>query len=83
MSDRAIRAFHYTRLTDDEVEIFLRRDTELSTPLTLRVRLDAQVAAGHPGTIGRPAIPAKPFQQRSVGGALKQVLDGLTPDPDR
>ncbi|MDW9652901.1 hypothetical protein GOA97_00055 [Sinorhizobium meliloti] len=46
MEMRAIRAFHYTRLTDDEIANLTRNGLHLSTPETLRDRLDAVVTAG-------------------------------------
>ena len=45
MEARVIRAFHYTRLTDDEVACLSRNGPHLSTPETLRDRLDAVVAS--------------------------------------
>lgn len=41
-----IRAYHYTRLTDQEVEDLRRSGIHLSTPETLQHRLDALVASG-------------------------------------
>ncbi|PIW28678.1 MAG: hypothetical protein COW30_06925 [Rhodospirillales bacterium CG15_BIG_FIL_POST_REV_8_21_14_020_66_15] len=46
MEMRTIRAFHYTRLTDDEVENILEAGIQVSTPETLRQRLDAIVSSG-------------------------------------
>lgn len=46
MAARTIRAFHYTRLTDEEVTALRRSGVYLSTPETLRRRLDALVASG-------------------------------------
>jgi hypothetical protein len=46
MQRRIIRAFHYTRLTDREVETINRKGVHLSTPETLRRRLDGLIAAG-------------------------------------
>jgi hypothetical protein len=45
MQARTIRAWHYTRLTDAEVDIIRRDGIYLSTLETFRRRLDAQVAA--------------------------------------
>jgi hypothetical protein len=45
MHSRTLRAWHYTRLTETEVEIMLRDGIYLSTPASLRARLDARVAA--------------------------------------
>lgn len=46
MSARTLRAYHYTRLTDQEVEDLHRSGIHLSTPETLQRRLDALVASG-------------------------------------
>jgi hypothetical protein len=46
MQQRTIRAFHYTRLTDDEVATLLGDGIHLSTPASLQRRLDDVVAAG-------------------------------------
>ena len=46
MQARVIRAFHYTRMTDAEIAILHREGIQLSTPETLRARLDALVATG-------------------------------------
>jgi hypothetical protein len=46
MGTRTIRAFHYTRLTDDEVTNLLQSGIHVSTPETLRQRLEAVVASG-------------------------------------
>jgi hypothetical protein len=46
MERRTIRAFHYTRLTDDEVVTLQRDGIHLSTPASLQSRLDDIVAAG-------------------------------------
>ncbi len=45
MQERTIRAFHYTRLTDVEVETLTREGIQLSTPSTLQRRLEDMVAA--------------------------------------
>ena len=46
MDGRTIRAWHYTRLTDREVDTLCRYGIHLSTPASLRGRLDAIVADG-------------------------------------
>jgi hypothetical protein len=46
MEQRQIRAFHYSRLTDDEVTLLERDGIHLSTPATLKHRLDNIVSAG-------------------------------------
>ena len=45
MLSRTIRAYHYTRLTDQEVKDLHRSGIHLSTPETLQHRLDALVAS--------------------------------------
>ena len=47
MDVRTIRAWHYTRLTDREVEALTRAGVRLSTPDSLRRRFDAIIADGH------------------------------------
>lgn len=46
MEERTIRAWHYTRLTDDEAEFLKANGIHMSDLVFLRRRLDAQVAAG-------------------------------------
>lgn len=46
MERRVIRAWHYTRMTDAEVDTLRQEGIHLSTPESLRRRLDAVVAAG-------------------------------------
>jgi len=60
---RTIRAWHYTRLTDSEVEALRRDGPHLSTPETLRQRLGALVEGGQldSGLVDR-LIAASPFQ---------------------
>src|SRR5579863_10375508 len=43
MRSRTMRAWHYTRLTAAEVEILRTEGVHVSTPATLRTRLDLQV----------------------------------------
>lgn len=58
----AIRAFHYTRLTDDEVADIRQSGIRLSTPETLRLRLDTLVAAGNlSADIANQLYDASPF----------------------
>ncbi len=45
IGSRTIRAFHYTRLMNDEVATLLKDGIHVSTPQTLRQRLDALVAS--------------------------------------
>lgn len=46
MNERTIRAWHYTRMTDDDVARMRVEGIRLSTPALLRERLDRLVAAG-------------------------------------
>lgn len=46
MRERMIRAWHYTRLTEDEVSFLRERGIYLSTIESLRERLERQVTAG-------------------------------------
>jgi hypothetical protein len=46
METRTIRAFHYTCLTEHEVTSLLRSGVHVSTPETLRQRLEAVVVSG-------------------------------------
>mgnify|MGYP001149001362 CR=1 FL=1 len=46
MGQRIIRAWHYTRLTDDEVKLLRTHGIQISDLAAIRRRLDAQVAAG-------------------------------------
>jgi hypothetical protein len=46
LATRSIRAWHYTRMTDNEVEDLQRDGIYLSTPDTIRARFAAQVEAG-------------------------------------
>ena len=62
MQSRIIRAWHYTRLTDPEVETLLAAGIRLSTLETTRQRLDAQVAAGQfSDEISNALFEASPF----------------------
>ena len=62
MAARTIRAWHYTRLTDSEVNTLRRAGIKLSTLETTRQRLDAQVAAGQISVeIGNALFEASPL----------------------
>lgn len=62
MKSRTIRAWHYTRLTDAEVGVIQRDGIHLSTPQTLRARLDTMVMAGAVSAGSADAIyDASPF----------------------
>jgi len=56
MDERTIRAWHYTRLTDREVDALRRDGIHLSTPQSLRRRLEAVVAEGHLATADVEAL---------------------------
>ncbi|WP_334147146.1 hypothetical protein [Hyphomicrobium sp.] len=62
MEARTIRAYHYTRLTDEEIALLTRDGLHLSTPASLRERLDALVASGHlPHDVANLLYAASPF----------------------
>lgn len=63
MEARTIRAWHYTRMTDAEVESLRRGGIYLSTLETIRQRFDAQVAAGvFSAEVADALFAASPFQ---------------------
>lgn len=65
MEDRAIRAWHYTRMTDSEVDDIARDGVHLSDSANLRRRLDGQVAAGIFSTaIAKALFAGSPFQDK-------------------
>jgi hypothetical protein len=65
MESRAIRAWHYTRLTDHEVDLLRRDGIQLSTLSRLRARLDAQVETGAiTATTAAALFAASPFHQQ-------------------
>lgn len=47
MASRTIRAWHYTRMTNDEVQLVRQNGVHLSTIETIRARFARQVVAGH------------------------------------
>jgi hypothetical protein len=62
MASRTVRAWHYTRLTAAEVDQLRRDGIHLSTPATLRARLDFLVAGNILGATLADALYAKsPF----------------------
>lgn len=64
MNQRIIRGWHYTRMTDSEVDQFRRDGVRLPSPASIRVRLDAQVAAGAFTAAEADAIfTTSPFQR--------------------
>ncbi len=63
MKPHSIRAWHYTRLTDGEVETLRQGGVHLSTLQTIRRRFDAQVAAGgFSAEVADALFAASPFQ---------------------
>jgi hypothetical protein len=62
MGERTIRAWHYTRLTDAEVDLLHRDGIHLSTPQTLKTRFAVLVASGDLTTAQAEALfAASPF----------------------
>lgn len=68
METRSIRAWHYTRMTDAEVNGLLRDGVHLSDLVAIRRRLDAQVAAGaFSADIAEVLFAGSPFQSERFG----------------
>lgn len=68
MESRTIRAWHYCRMTDDEVEALRRTGITLSTIETLRARLDAEVRAGALSAVEADGLfAASPFHSDQYG----------------
>jgi len=68
MESRTIRAWHYCRMTDDEIDALRRTGITLSTIETLRARLDAQVQAGALSTGDADGLfAASPFHSDQHG----------------
>ena len=68
MESRTIRAWHYCRMTDDEVQALRRSGISLSTIETLRARLDAQVRAGALSSVEAEGLfAASPFHSDQHG----------------
>lgn len=62
MAQRSIRAWHYTRLTDAEIDALRQHGPHPSTPATLQLRLEGLVAAGMLSTVEAAALyAASPF----------------------
>lgn len=84
MTTRTIRAWHYTRLCDDEVESLLRHGIQLSTLDTLRHRLDKRVASGEFGeSVATALYVASPFHSEQLDGRRDKfwmVSHPVTPD---
>lgn len=70
MEDRTIRAWHYTRMTDAEVEALRRDGIHMPTPETPRA-ISGQVAAGVFGqAIADRLVADSPFQSDQRGSRL-------------
>ncbi len=65
MEQRTIRAWHYTRLTDDEVRLLRSDGIHVSDLAAIRKRLDAQVATGLiPANVADALHAASPFHEQ-------------------
>lgn len=68
METRTIRAWHYTRLTDSEVEALKTTGVEMSTLASLTVRLAGRVAAGDfSQAVADDLFAASPFHTDQLG----------------
>ena len=80
MERRIIRAWHYTRLTDGEVEGFQRNGIQLSTLDTIRARLAAQVASGtFSEAVAKRLVADSPFQDAMQHKARNKRFCMVTP----
>lgn len=71
MSERTVRAWHYTRLTDEEVSRLLVDGIYLSTLESIRGRFDQQVATGRISMADADALfAASPFQGDQRGARV-------------
>jgi hypothetical protein len=82
MAARTIRAWHYTRMTDAEVENLRRDGIQLSTLETLRARLGAQVAseALSPGLADK-LFAASPLNRGQLDNRTHRFWMVSHPDP--
>jgi hypothetical protein len=65
MEERTLRAWHHTRLTDNETALLKSEGIHVSSLETIRRRLDVQVSAGLPtGEQADALYAASPFRQR-------------------
>lgn len=88
MKSRTIRAWHYTRLTDEEVETLRRTGVYPSTLETTHQRLNARVLAGVlSAEIADALFDASPFrnstQLKARGNKFWMVSNPLESDDDR
>jgi hypothetical protein len=73
MDKRTIRAWHYTRLTDAEVEALQRDGVHLSTPETLQQRLTAMVTDGALSSeTANRLYAASPFHSDQLGTRINR-----------
>ncbi|QIG53208.1 hypothetical protein G6N82_02710 [Altererythrobacter sp. BO-6] len=73
MKQRSIRAWHYTRLTDEEIDVLRREGIILSNLESFRTRLDAQVAAGSfDSEVADQLYASSPFQGDQRDGRLNK-----------
>lgn len=71
MSQRTIRAFHYTRLTENEAMVLRQEGIHLSTPLSLLRRISEVVAAGGlSGATAELLYARSPFQSDQLEARL-------------
>src|SRR5258706_4310853 len=69
MQARTIRAWHYTRLTDEEADALRTIGVEISTVASLSARLAARVAAGDfSQAVADDLYAASPFHGDQLGG---------------
>lgn len=69
MKTRTIRAWHYTRLTDEEADALRKTGVEISTVESLRARLAARVAAGDfSQAVADALFAASPFHSDQLEG---------------
>lgn len=84
MAARTIRAFHYTRLTDDEVTDLSRSGIHLSTPETLLRRFNTLVTSGVlPRAIADRLYEQSPFhsdQREARAGKFWMVSHPISPE---
>ena len=81
---QTIRAFHYTRLTEDEVANLWRSGIHVSTPETLRERLDAVVVSGGLARDEADRLYAQsPFHSEQLQCEIRQVLADFSPYRNR
>lgn len=74
MEARSIRAWHYTRTTDGEVDPLMRDGIHLSDLAAIRRRLDGQVATGALSAgVAEALFAGSSFQSEQLGSRSKQI----------